>query len=104
MSPSDLQLSAAFAAAKPQTPSVSAKDPTKAAKAAQDFEAVFINEIIGTMFEGIKTDGPFGGGAGEAIFRSMMIDQYSKTIAAQGGFGLAGAVKQELLRAQEKAQ
>jgi Rod binding domain-containing protein len=104
MSTSDLQLSAALATAKPQTPSLSAKNPMQAAKVAQDFEAVFINEIIGTMFEGIKTDGPFGGGPGEAIFRSMMIDQYSKTIAAQGGFGLADAVKHELLRAQEKAQ
>jgi peptidoglycan hydrolase FlgJ len=104
MSTSDLQLSAALAGAKPHTPSLSAKNPTQAAKVAQDFEAVFINEIIGTMFEGIKTDGPFGGGPGEAIFRSMMIDQYSKTIAAQGGFGLADAVKHELLRAQEKAQ
>ena len=31
----------------------------------------------------------------------MMIDQYSKTIAEQGGFGLASAVKRQLLAAQE---
>ena len=104
MSPADLQLSAAFSAAKPQATLAGAKDATTAAKAARDFEAVFINEIMGAMFEGIKTDGPFGGGPGEAIFRSMMIDQYSKTIAAQGGFGLADAVKRELLQAQEKMQ
>jgi len=29
---------------------------------AQDFEAMFINEFIGSMFEGIQTDGPMGGG------------------------------------------
>ena len=99
-----LQLSAAASLTKPLLPQGVAKNPDRAAKAAQDFEAVFINEFMGAMFEGIKTDGPFGGGPGEAIFRSMMIDRYSKTIAAQGGFGLASAVKRELLHAQEKAQ
>jgi flagellar protein FlgJ len=100
---SDLQLASALSPAKPALPPLSAKNAEQAGKVAQDFEAVFINEIMGTMFEGIKTDGPFGGGPGEGIFRSMMIEHYSKTIAAQGGFGLAAAVKNELLRAQEKA-
>jgi len=104
MSPADLQLSAAAQLNKPLVPQASAKDAAQAKKAAEDFEAVFINEILGSMFEGIATDGPFGGGPGEAIYRTMMIDQYSKTIAAQGGFGLADAVKRELLQAQEKAQ
>jgi flagellar protein FlgJ len=99
----NLQLSSALAAAKPSLPPAWAKGADQANKVAQDFEAVFINEIMGSMFEGISSDGPFGGGPGETIFRSMMIERYSKTIAAQGGFGLATAVKQELLRAQEKA-
>ena len=30
------------------------------------------------MFSGIKTDGMFGGGQGEQMFRSLMIDQYAK--------------------------
>jgi len=34
----------------------------------------------------------------------MMIDQYSKTIAGQGGFGLADQVKREILRLQEIRQ
>jgi|SRR5882724_8227432 len=101
MSPADLQLSASLSLAKPLGTLPKAANADQATKVAKDFEAVFINEIIGAMFEGIKTDGPFGGGAGEGIFRSMMIDQYSKTIAAQGGFGLADAVKHELLKTQE---
>ena len=92
----------ALASAKPSVPKVT--DAQKATKVAKDFEAVFINEMLGQMFEGISTDGPFGGGPGEAIFRSMMIDNYSKTIAAQGGFGLSDAIKRELLHAQEKPQ
>ena len=31
------------------------------------------------------TDGPFGGGQGEEMFRSLMIDEYGKQIEAQGG-------------------
>jgi flagellar protein FlgJ len=99
----DLQISSALRSAKPALPHLSAKNADQVDKVSKDFEAVFINEIMGAMFEGVKTDGPFGGGPGEGIFRSMMIEHYSKTIAGQGGFGLAAAVKRELLRAQEKA-
>ena len=104
MSTADLQLSSALSATKPQGIVGPAKNTSQAAKAAQDFEAVFINEFMGAMFEGIKTDGPFGGGPGEAIFRSLMIDQYSKAVAKQGGFGLAAAVQKELLHAQENTR
>lgn len=104
MSP-DLTISAAQFAVKPAIPNaMSLKDMAKIDKAAEDFEAVFINEFLGTMFEGIKTDGPFGGGAGEGIFRSLMLDQYSKTIAGNGGIGLAAAVKREILHMQEMAR
>ena len=101
MAAADLQFSAAILASKPLAQPGPAKNTAQAAKAAEDFEAMFINEFIGTMFEGIQTDGPTGGGPAEGIFRSMMIDQYSKTIAEQGGFGLADAVKRQLLAAQE---
>ena len=100
----DLQTTASLARAKTPLPNVKVTNADQAGKVAKDFEAVFINEILGSMFEGVATDGPFGGGPGEAIFRSMMIENYSKTIASQGGFGLADAVKRELLRAQEKVQ
>jgi flagellar protein FlgJ len=102
MSPVDLQLSASLALAKPLGGPPKAVNAEQAAKVAKDFEAVFVNEMLGSMFQGITTDGQFGGGPGEAIFRSMMIEHYSKTITAQGGFGLADAVKHELLRTQEK--
>jgi Rod binding domain-containing protein len=100
----DLQVTAALSRAKLPTAIPKVQNADQATKVAKDFEAVFINEMLGSMFEGISTDGPFGGGPGEAIFRSMMIDNYSKTLSAQGGFGLADAVKRELLHTQEKAQ
>ena len=77
------------------------KDALAAAKAAQEFEAVFISQFLGSMFQGISTEGPFGGGPGEEIFRSLMLEQYGKSIAADGGFGLADSVKRQLIALQE---
>jgi peptidoglycan hydrolase FlgJ len=72
-----------------------------AKKAAKEFESIFISEFMGQMFEGISTDGEFGGGEGEAMFRPLLLDQYSKQVTAQGGFGLSAAVTRQLLQTQE---
>ena len=98
----DIQTAMTMADAAP----IKAPHPTAnaaaAKKAAQDFEAVFIAQLLGQMFEGIPTNGMFGGGQGEAIFRSLMMDQYGKEIASQGGIGLATTVTRQLLSMQEK--
>ena len=75
-----------------------------AAKAAKEFEGVFISQFLGSMFSGISTDGPFGGGQGEEMCRSLMIDQYGKSMETRGGFGLANAVTRQLLKHQEAPQ
>lgn len=79
-------------------------DAAKARKAAQDFESVFLAQYLGAMFDGISTDPPFGGGQGEAMFRSLMMDEYAKSMAAHGGIGLADSVTRELLQHQEVAK
>ena len=68
---------------------------------AQDFEAFFVSKMMETMMSGIKTDGPFGGGQGEKVFRSIMVQEYGKEAAKQGNFGIADAVQQQLLKMQE---
>ncbi|HXC55206.1 MAG TPA: rod-binding protein [Rhizomicrobium sp.] len=78
-------------------------DPNVAKKAAEQFEGVFVTQFLGEMFSGISSDGPTGGGQGEEMFRSLMIDEYGKQIVAQGGFGLAASVQRELLKTQEHA-
>jgi Rod binding domain-containing protein len=70
---------------------------------AQEFEGVFLAQMLGQMFEGISTEGPFGGGQGEQMFRSLMMDEYGKQIAKQGGIGIATSVTRELLKQQEAA-
>ena len=75
----------------------------KIEEAAQDFEAMFVSEMIKPMFEGVKTNSLFGGGKTEEVFRGLMIDEYGKDIASRGGLGIAGLVKEQLIEAQEKA-
>lgn len=69
--------------------------------AAQDFEAVFLTQMLKPMFDQISTDGLMGGGQGEKIFRSMLVQEYGKSVAQNGGVGIAVHVYDEILKLQE---
>ena len=68
---------------------------------AQDFESIFIFQMLDTMYAGLGTDGPFGGGPGEKMFRSLMHEEIAKSISTRGGLGIGEAVYRELLQLQE---
>jgi Rod binding domain-containing protein len=76
----------------------------KAEKVAQEFEAVFISQMLQPMFKDIEAEEPFGGGQGEDVWKAMMVDEIGKQMAKAGGIGLAASVKQEILRMQEAHQ
>ncbi len=69
--------------------------------AAEQFEAVFIAQMLSPMFETVPTDGPMGGGSAEGMYRSMFVTEAGKAIAKQGGIGIADQVYRELLKMQE---
>ncbi|MFQ5347668.1 MAG: rod-binding protein [Rhodothalassiaceae bacterium] len=73
-------------------------------KAAEDFEAVFLGQMLRPMFKGLATDGLFGGGHAEEIYRSLLIDEMGRSIAKSGGVGIADAVYRELVSIQEAQQ
>lgn len=75
-----------------------------ARKAAEEFESVFLTTFLEGMFAGIKTDGPFGGGNSEKTYRSMMLGEYAREIAGNGGLGIADHVYREILAIQESSQ
>ena len=77
-------------------------DPTKAHKAAEDFEAFFLTQVFEEMFAGIEPDSEFGGGQGESAFRSFLLQEYGKAVAHRGGVGIADAVQKEILKLQEE--
>ena len=84
------------------TTAISATDRiAKATNAARDFEAMFATQMLSPMWEGVEVNEVTGGGHGEEVFRSMLLQEYGKAIAASGGLGIAANVKEEMLRLQE---
>jgi len=97
--PAPIAVSPALLAATPQqTAADLARSRVKTA--AQDFEAQFLSIMFQQMFAGLKTDGPFGGGEGEEMFRSLMTEAMGKQVAKAGGIGLAETVQREILKLQ----
>ncbi|MCC2111838.1 MAG: rod-binding protein [Hyphomicrobiales bacterium] len=72
-----------------------------AEKSAEEYESVFLTTMLSQAFTEISAEPPFGGGNAEKTWRSFLIEEYAKGIAAQGGLGLADRIKQELLSLQE---
>lgn len=68
---------------------------------AEEFESMFISQMLNHMFEGIETNELFGGGEGEDVYKSFMVDEYAKMIVKTGGIGVADHVKAEMIRMQE---
>lgn len=69
--------------------------------AAQEFESIFLAQMMAPMFEGLSTDGLGGGGMGEEIFRPMLIERYADALSHAGGVGIADAIVRELIRLQQ---
>lgn len=72
-----------------------------AQRTAEEFEAVFLAQFAQTLFSSVKSDGPFGGGPEEDIYKSLLANEYGKSLARQGGVGIADAVYREILKSQE---
>lgn len=74
----------------------------KAWKAAQDFEALALNEFLKPMFSTIDlSKSTLGGGGGEAQWQPMMVDAVAKQIAHSGGLGIAQPVFVQMIHMQE---
>ena len=78
-----------------------AKTVQQARQVAEDFEAVFIGQMLQPLFKNLGAEKPFGGGQSEAMWRSMQVDEYGKAIAQTGGIGIADHVFREILKMQE---
>lgn len=92
--------SAKLRGAKPLYGAQKASETEIAAKA-EEFEAVFLSQMLKHMFSGIETNDMFGGGPGEEVFKDLMTEEYGKIIARTGGIGVADHVKAEMIRLQE---
>ncbi len=72
----------------------------KAREAAEDFEAVFLSQMLATMTSEL---GGAGGVAGESndVYQDMFTQEVAKMISRSGGIGVADTVLQEMLKIQE---
>jgi Rod binding domain-containing protein len=73
-------------------------------KAAEDFEAVFLSEMLTPIFDKLDVDPLFGGGHGEQMYRSMMVQEYGKQLAKNGGVGIQDVIVKQLQEYTERAQ
>jgi len=73
-------------------------------KKSKDFEGMFMSQMLQPMFEGMKVDPIFGGGHGEEVMRSFLVQEYGKAMSVGGHLGIAAAVKNAMIKAQEAGQ
>jgi Rod binding domain-containing protein len=71
-------------------------------RAAKEFEALVLSEMLAPLFSSVETPGIAGGGPGEKAFASLLQEQYAKVIADRGGFGIADQVKAALINLQAR--
>ena len=67
-------------------------------RAAEELEAGFLSELLRLSDPGAPETG-FGGGAGEAQFRSFLIEAQAERMVAAGGIGLAEKLYAAMARA-----
>lgn len=76
-------------------------------KTAEDFEAVFLAQMMKTMFNdlnllaGAGADEKTKDSAANEVYKSMMADQYGRIMARNGGIGLAEDLARAMLELQE---
>jgi len=84
----------------PGSPAPAPATPTPAERTAKAFEAVFLGQMTQMMMGTVQSDGPFGGGHGEEMFRGVMAEKLGTAITDAGGIGLSRQVLAEIIRLQ----
>ena len=76
----------------------------KARRAAEQFESFFVGRMLDQITSEQPTDGPFGGGHAEKVFRGLLNEQYAVNVTRSGGLGIADSVYGEILAIQEASR
>ena len=75
---------------------MSEMEAAKLKDACRDFEALFIKQMLDTMRKTVNKSGMLDGGMAEDVFEDMLYDEYSKSMADTGSFGIARLMYSEL--------
>ncbi len=92
------RIAAAKAAPAPPTPEQMRRHQ-KLVKAAQDFEAVFVGQMLKQVHKSLSGDKPLFGGSQEAkMYQDMMDEATAQQMSRSGSFGLAKLLTKSLER------
>ncbi len=75
-----------------------ASDREKLHAVAQNFEAIFVRQMLAAARKTSFDDGPLAQSAGLATFRQMQDDQFAQLAAQTGVLGLATMIEAQLAR------
>ena len=75
---------------------LSPDSPERAAKAAIEFEAMLIKQMLSAMTQGLEGEGFFGTQAGAAFYQDMFLNQLSQDMAVNQSFGLAESILRQV--------
>ena len=64
--------------------------------ACQDFEAIFVRQMLKSMKSTIEKTGLLDGGFAEEVYDDMLYDEYAKKMVKTGGFGVADMLYNQL--------
>jgi peptidoglycan hydrolase FlgJ len=74
----------------------------KIKKTADDFETMFLENMMAQVFPQESGEGPIGdNGTGSQVYRGMLVNEYAKTVAKSGGVGISDAIYRQMLQMQE---
>ena len=68
----------------------------KLRKACEDFEAIFVKQMLKSMKSTINKSGMLGGGFAEEIYDDMLYDEYAKKMTKTANFGIADSLYKQL--------
>lgn len=74
------------------------EDKEKLHTVARQFEAVFLNQMVGAMRKTVQPNALIPQGQGEKIYQSMLDTEHAERMAQANQFGLSDMIYEHLLR------
>src|SRR5436305_15330404 len=71
-------------------------EPRTLREATQEFESLFIAQMMQAMRGTVQESGLMGSGTGQRVFREMLDQEFAKRIATSGGFGIGDMLYRQL--------
>jgi flagellar protein FlgJ len=73
-----------------------AREAVAAKKVAKEFEALFVGMMLKSMRETVGKEKLTNGGHGEEVYRSMLDQEYARSLTEHGGVGLTAMLERQI--------